>query len=61
MSTASNPDNNMREEYDFSSEELRSAERGRYVRSQITGTRLMRIDPDAAGEEDSRDCEEDHP
>jgi hypothetical protein len=57
MSEVSIPDDDLREEYDFSAQHLRSAERGRYARSQITGTRLMQIDPDVAGE-GSRDCEE---
>jgi hypothetical protein len=57
MNEISIPDDDLREEYDFSARELRSAERGRYARGRITATRLMQMDPDAAGEAGSRDCE----
>ena len=48
MSGASIPDGDLREEYDFSAEELRSAERGRYARKSAAGVTLMPIDPDVA-------------
>jgi hypothetical protein len=48
MSEASIPDDDLREEYDFSAEELRSAERGRYARRFAAGVTLMPIDPDVA-------------
>jgi hypothetical protein len=46
MSRASNPEAEMRDEYDFSPDELRKGERGRYVARFREGVNLVPIDPD---------------
>ena len=46
MSGTSTPDNHMREEYDFTDEQLRSAVRGKYAARYAQGVNLVPIDPD---------------
>lgn len=58
MNEPSIPADDLRQEYDFSAQGLRSAERGRYARSRIRRARLMQVDPDVAEENNSRDCED---
>ena len=38
----------LREQYDFSAEDLRGAERGKYAERYAQGVNLVRIDPDLA-------------
>ncbi len=46
MSKVSNSEIDMRDEYDFSPEELRKGVRGRYVAQFREGVNLVPIDPD---------------
>lgn len=46
MSEASNSESDMREEYDFSPEELRKGVRGKYAGRFQEGVNLVSIDPD---------------
>jgi len=47
MSEASKADE-LREEYDFTTEALRQGERGRYVERYAAASNLVRLDPDVA-------------
>jgi|1186.fasta_scaffold51768_2 hypothetical protein len=47
MKAESEPDE-LRDEYEFTVDELRAAERGRYARRHPAGTRLVPLDPDVA-------------
>jgi hypothetical protein len=46
MSEASNSETEMREEYDFGPEELRSGVRGKYAARYQAGVNMVAIDPD---------------
>jgi hypothetical protein len=46
MSEASNSDDEMREEYDFSPEDFRNGIRGKYAARYKAGVNLVPIDPD---------------
>ena len=46
MSEASNSESDMRDEYDFTPEQLRGGVRGRYVARFQEGVNLVPIDPD---------------
>lgn len=48
MSAASNSETDMRDEYDFSPEELRKGVRGKYASRFQEGVNLVAIDPDVA-------------
>lgn len=48
MSEALNSESEMRDEYDFTPEQLRSAVRGKYAARFCEGVNLVPIDPDLA-------------
>jgi hypothetical protein len=48
MSGTSNPDGEMREEYEFTDEELRGAIRGKYAGHFRAGVAVVVLDPDVA-------------
>jgi hypothetical protein len=45
---ASNFETPMRDEYDFTAEQFRDAERGKYAARYAAGVNLVKIDPDLA-------------
>jgi hypothetical protein len=48
--TPTSADDEMREEYDFTPEQLREAERGRYAGSWAEGVNVVKLDADVAAE-----------
>ena len=48
MNGISNPDDEMRQEYDFSDDDLRGAVRGKYAKHFRAGVAVVVIDPDVA-------------
>jgi hypothetical protein len=50
MSAVSNSDDEMRDEYDFTPEQLRAGVRGKYAARYAEGVNIVKLDPDVAAE-----------
>lgn len=48
MSGASNSRNELREEYDFTPEQIRAGVRGKYAARYAEGVNIIKLDPDVA-------------